>query len=455
MNIKLSDHFTYKKLLRFASPSILMMVISSVYGIVDGYFVSNYVGKTQFAALNFIMPAVMILGGLGFIVGTGGAALVSKIRGEGDGEKANEIFTLLVVFTAVGGALLSVLGFFLVRPLARFMGATDTIIEDCVLYGRILFVGNTAFILQNVFSSFFVVAEKPKMGLVLSVSSGVTNMILDLLLVGVLGGGLAAAAIATIVGQVVGGVVPIIYFASKKQRSPLRFRRFRFMPRAIFQTLVNGLSEFVTNISISIVGMVYNNRLLRYAGEDGVSAYGVLMYVGFIFLGIFFGYSMGVSPVISFHYGAGNKAELRGLLRRSIVLNALAGALMAALSLSLSYPLSLIFVSYDEALLDLTVHAMRIYGSCFLLFGFNVFFSAFFTALNNGLISTVISICRTFVSQIAAVLTLPLIFGTDGIWLAMTVSEVVTLFLSAPLVIAYRKKYGYGKQPPAEPLEAQ
>lgn len=445
MHLRLSEHFTYKKLLRFAAPSVIMMVISSIYGIVDGYFVSNFVGKNEFAALNFIMPAIMILGGIGFIIGTGGAALVSKTRGEGNEQKANEIFTMLVVAATVGGALLSTLGFFLIRPIARLIGATPAILEDCVTYARWLFIGNTAFILQNVFSSFFVVAERPKMGLVISVSSGVTNMLLDFLLVGVLKGGLVGAAIATNVGQLIGGIIPIVYFASKKNKSPLRFRRFRFMPRALFQTLTNGLSEFVTNISVSIVGMVYNAQLLRYAGEDGVAAYGVLMYVGFIFLGLFFGYSLGVSPVISFHYGAGNKKELRGLLQKSLILTACAGAAMTALSILSAYPLSLIFVSYDEHLLGMTVRAMRFYGCCFLFFGFNVFASSFFTALNNGAVSAFISILRTFAAQIAAVLLLPLILGVDGIWLAVTASEIATLFFTVPLLIWGKKKYGYGR----------
>lgn len=444
MNIRLSDRFTYRKLLRFSAPSILMMVITSLYGIVDGFFVSNFVGKTQFAALNYIMPVIMILGGIGFIIGTGGAALISKTRGEGNEKRANEIFSMLVFVTVAGGAALSAAGFIFIRPIAQLLGATPALLDDCVLYARWIFVGNTFFLLQNVFQSFFVVAERPKMGLILSISSGVTNMLLDFLLVGVLRGGLAAAAIATIVGQAVGGIFPIFYFASKRNRTPLHFRKFRFMPRELARTFTNGLSEFVTNISLSVVGVVYNNQLLRYAGEDGVSAYGVVGYVSFIFLSIFFGYSIGSSPVVSYHYGAGNKEELRGLTRKSLVLTGIAGAVMTALSLALSYPFSMIFVSYDEALRALTVRALSFASLRFLIFGFNVFASSFFTALNNGLISAVISTCRTFVMQIAFGLLLPLFFGVDGIWTAQIAADLATLVISAAFLAANAKRYGYG-----------
>lgn len=446
MKIKLSDHFNYRLLMRFVLPSIIMMTISSVYGIVDGFFVSNFIGERQFTALNFIMPVVMILGGLGFIVGTGGSALVAKIMGEGNQKKANQVFSMLIYVTVFGGLILSVLGILFMRPIAILIGAEEHFLEDCVVYARVLLIGNTAFMLQNAFQSFLVVAERPKFGLIISISSGVTNMLFDFLFIYLFQWGLAGAAAATVLGQIVGGGVPLGFFLSKNNGSPLHLGRFYFNFKELWQTINNGISEFVSNISASVVGMIYNAQLLRYAGEAGVSAYGVLMYLNFIFLGFFFGYSVGVSPIISFHYGAGNNREVRGLLKKSITITGIAAVSMTLIAVAFARPLSLIFVSYNKDLLNMTVRAMTLYATSFLLFGFNVFTSSFFTALNNGLLSAVISISRTFVLQCGAVLLLPLFWDVDGIWLAVTVAESLTLILSIVLVLKNGKKYGYRKK---------
>ena len=458
MKIRLSDHFTYKRLLAFVAPTVVMMIISSVYGIVDGFFVSNYVGDTQFAALNFIMPAVMLPGGIGFLIGTGGSALVAKKIGEGEKEQAGRLFSLLIYTAAILGVVLSTLGILFLRPIAELMGASDLIMEDCILYGRIILIGNTAFILQNTFSSFLVVAEKPQMGLWISVASGVTNMVLDFLFIylfprvfegtalyALLPPGLAGAAIATIIGQFVGAIVPILYFLSSKNKSPLRLGKTSLYPKELLQTFFNGSSEMVTNISVSLMGMIYNNRLMYYAKEDGVSAYGVIMYVNFIFIGFFFGYSGGSAALFSYHYGAKNKSELRNLLLKSTVIVTTASLLMTALSQLLAYPLSYIFVNYDKDLLDMTVNAFRLYSLSFLVCGYNIFASSFFTAMNNGPVSALISLLRTFVLQVGAVFLLPMLMGLDGIWLALTVAELLTLLFSAFFLVIYKKKYGYEK----------
>lgn len=446
MKIKLSDHFSYRSLMRFVLPSIIMMTVSSVYGIVDGFFVSNFIGDRQFTALNFIMPVVMILGGLGFIVGTGGSALVAKILGEGNRKKANQVFSMLIYVTFFGGIVLSVLGILFIRPIALLIGAEKHFLEDCVVYARVLLIGNTAFMLQNAFQSFLVAAERPKLGLIVSVSSGVTNMFLDFLFIYLFKWGLVGAAAATVIGQVVGGIIPFGFFLSENNGSPLHLGGFYFNFKELRQAITNGISEFVSNISASVVGMIYNAQLLRYAGEAGVAAYGVLMYVNFIFLGFFFGYSVGASPVISFHYGAGNKREVRGLLKKSLTITGVAAVAMTLTAVVFARPLSLIFVSYNKDLLDMTVRAMTLYATSFLFFGLNVFASSFFTALNNGLLSAVISLCRTFVLQCGAVLLLPMLLEVDGIWLAVTVAESLTLILSAVLVLKSGKKYGYRKK---------
>lgn len=440
--IQLSDHFTYNKLLRFTFPSIVMMVFTSIYGVVDGFFVSNFAGKTAFASLNLIFPFVMILGGMGFMVGTGGTALVSLVLGTGDREKANRYFSMMVYLTILLGIVLSAVGILFTRPMASFLGATPEMMEDCVVYGRIVFGFITAFMLQNVFQSFLIAAEKPKLGLAATVGAGVTNMVLDALFVGAFHWGVAGAALATGISQCVGGLFPLLYFI-RPNTSLLRLTRAKLERKPILQACANGSSELMSNISGSIVSMIYNFQLLRYVGENGVSAYGVLMYVQFIFIAIYIGYSIGAAPIVSYHYGAGNHGELKNMLKKSVLLITGASIVLTAAAFLLAAPLSGIFVGYDAELFALTCHAFRLFAFSFLLAGFNIFASSFFTALNNGAISTAISFMRTLLFQTAAVLILPLFFDVDGIWWAITVAEVFAFALSASFLFAKRGKYHY------------
>ena len=440
--IQLSDHFTYQKLLRFTLPSIVMMIFTSIYSVVDGFFVSNFVGKAPFAALNLIFPFLMILGAAGFMIGTGGSALVSMTLGEGDRDRANRLFTMLVIVTAVSGAAFALLGLAVLRPLAAALGAEGEILEYSVLYGRILLPVTGAFMLQNVFQSFFVTAEKPKLGLAVTVAAGAANIVLDALFVAGFRWGLAGAAAATAISQIVGGLLPVLYFALPNS-SLLRLTRTRFDGRALLRTCANGSSELMSNVSMSLVSMLYNFQLLRFAGEDGVAAYGVIMYVNFIFAAVFLGYSIGCAPVVGYHYGAGNREELRGLLRRSLTL--IVGFNLALTALAeLSAPaLGQIFVSYDAALLDMTVHGFRLYAISFLFAGVNVFGSAFFTALNNGLVSAGISFARTLIFQLGAVALLPLVLGLDGVWLAIVLAELLALAVTAACLVRMRGRYHY------------
>lgn len=440
--IQLSDHFTYNKLLRFTFPSIVMMVFTSIYGVVDGFFVSNFAGKTAFASLNLIFPFVMILGGMGFMIGTGGTALVSLVLGTGDREKANRYFSMMVYLTILLGIILSAVGILFTRPMASFLGATPEMMEDCVVYGRIVFGFITAFMLQNVFQSFLIAAEKPKLGLAATVGAGVTNMVLDALFVGAFHWGVAGAALATGISQCVGGLFPLLYFI-RPNTSLLRLTRAKLERKPILQACANGSSELMSNISGSIVSMIYNFQLLRYVGENGVSAYGVLMYVQFIFIAIYIGYSIGAAPIVSYHYGAGNHGELKNMLKKSALLITGASIVLTAAAFLLAAPLSGIFVGYDAELFALTCHAFRLFAFSFLLAGFNIFASSFFTALNNGAISAAISFMRTLLFQTAAVLVLPLFFDVDGIWWAITVAEVFAFALSASFLFAKRGKYHY------------
>lgn len=442
MNIQLSEHFTYSKLLRFTLPSIAMMIFTSIYGVVDGFFVSNFVGKTPFAAVNFIMPFLMILGPVGFMLGSGGSALISKTLGEGDKEKAQRIFSMLVYVGAAAGIVIAVLGIAFIEPVAVFLGADGDMLADCVVYGRVILLALPALILQFEFQTFFVTAEKPQLGLAVTAAAGVTNMVLDWLFMAVFQWGIVGAAAATATSQAVGGIVPLFYFASGNS-SLLRLTRTKFDGRALLRTCTNGSSELMSNISMSLVGMLYNAQLMEYAGEDGVAAYGVLMYVNFIFISAFIGYSVGTAPVIGYHYGALNRAELKNLLRHSAVIIGIFSVSMLALGQLLAFPLSKLFVGYDEALMELTLHGFRIFSFCFLFAGIAIFGSSFFTALNDGLTSALISFLRTLVFQTAAVLVLPLIFDIDGIWLSGVAAEVVAAVVTLAFLFGKKKKYGY------------
>lgn len=440
--IRLSDHFTYKKLFRFTLSPILMMIFTSVYGVVDGLFVSNYVGKTAFAAINLIMPFIMILGGLGFMIGTGGTALTAKLLGTGDEEKANRCFSMMVEVTVVLGAVLTVFGIIFTERVARFLRATDAMMGDCTAYARTVLLFTVAFMLQNVFQSFFIAAEKPKMGLWVVVAAGVTNMVLDALFVAVFGWGVVGAALATGISQCIGGVLPLFYFM-RENTGRLRLVKTKIELKPVTDACVNGSSELMSNISSSVISMLYNAQLLRYIGENGVSAYGVLMYVQFVFIAIYIGYAIGTAPIVSYQYGAQNKEELKNLLRRSTVLMLSAGVALAAAALLLGPVFARIFVGYDAELCRLTSKAFAFFAAAFLPAGFNIYTSSFFTALNNGLISAAVSFLRTLVFQVAAVLILPLIIGVDGIWWAISAAEVAALIISITFLLLKRKEYGY------------
>lgn len=442
MAIQLSDHFTYRRLLRFVWPPITMMIFTSIYGVVDGFFISNYVGKIPFAAVNLIMPFLMILGALGFMLGAGGSALVAKTLGEGNKEKANQIFSMLVLVGIITGIILAVIGIVFLEPIAIFLGAEGEIIHYCVIYGRIILLALPAFMLQNMFQSFLVTAERPELGLVMTVLAGVTNIILDALFMGAFAWGTVGAAWATAISQFVGGVAPFFFFL-KPKRSLLRLTRPVFDGNALLKTCTNGSSELVTNISMSVVSMLYNFQLLKYAGENGVAAYGVIMYVNFIFVAIFIGYAIGTAPIIGFHYGAKNESELKSIFKKSMHLNLIAGIALALAGLFLSRLLAELFVGYDPELCEMTVKGFRIYTISFLFCGFNIFGSSLFTALGNGLVSAMISFLRTLLFQVAAILIMPLIWGLDGIWYSVAVAEVVALLLTMTFVIKLKDKYQY------------
>ena len=441
MNIQLSEHFTYKKLIQFTIPTIIMMIFTSIYGVVDGLFVSNCVGADAFAGVNLIMPALMILGSIGFMIGTGGSALVSKTIGEGNKEKANRYFSMLLYVVTIIGFIFTVIGLIVMEPVAKLLGAEGNLVEICVTYGRTLIIALIPFMLQNCFQSFLIVAEKPRMGLIISIITGVLNMILDFLFIYVFKMGVFGAAVATGISQLIGGIVPLIYFIKKSETLKLVKTKFELKP--ILQACANGSSEMVTNISMSLVNMLYNLQLMKYAGSDGVVAYGIIMYVSFIFSGTYMGYSIGSAPIVGYHYGAENKEELKSLLKKSLKLLTVTSIVMTVIGELLAKPLAGIFVSYDANLLDMTTNAIRIFSISYLISGINIFASSFFTALNNGVVSAAISFLRTLLFQIAMIFILPLIWGLNGIWIAVVFAEVLALIVSIAFLVVNRKKYQY------------
>jgi len=442
MAIQLSEHFNFRKLLRFTMPSIFMMIFTSIYGVVDGIFVSNFAGKTAFAAVNLIIPFCMLLGSVGMMLGTGGSALVAKLMGEGRQREANCAFSLLIYFSVVFGAVLSVLGFIYVGPISAMLGAEGQMLDDCVLYGRILLPATVFFILQVEFQSYMVAAEKPKFGLAITISAGLANMFLDFLFIAVFGWGLVGAALATACSQIIGGMIPLCWFVFSKN-SILRLGKTYFNGRYLLKACTNGSSEMMTNVSMSLVTMLYNLQLLELAGEDGVAAYGIIMYVNFVFLAAFIGYSIGCGPIISYHYGAANHAELRNLYRKSLALIGICGVIMMLAGILLARPLAAVFVSYDRDVMEMTVRGLIIYSVSFALAGYNIFGSAFFTALNNGLISAGISFLRTLLFEVAAILVLPSVFGLDGVWMSIIVAEGAALMITVFCFLFFRRRYHY------------
>ena len=423
MTIQLSEHFTYKKIFRFALPSIVMMVFTSIYGVVDGTFVSNFVGKTPFAAVNLVWPFLMILGAFGFMIGTGGSALVAKTLGENKKEDANRYFTMLI--------------------LSHALGARGQMLEDCVTYGRTLMIFNTAFMLQSVFQSLFITAEKPRLGLIMTVAAGLTNMVLDALFIAVFKWGLVGAALASGLSQCIGGILPLIYFLSSKNDTPLKFVKTKLEGKILLKACANGVSELMTTVSSSLVSMLYNFQLMRLAGQNGIAAYGAVMYVEFAFIAVFIGYSIGTAPIVSYHYGSENHNEVKNMLQKSFKIMSVLGITMMVLAQILASPLAKVFVGYDKKLFDMTVHGFRLFSFYFILAGINIYASSFFTALNNGMISAIISFSRTLGFETLAVIILPIFLQLDGVWLAITVAEICAFVISISFLIAKKEKYHY------------
>ena len=443
MRIKLSDHFSYGRLLRFTMPSVVMMVVSSIYSVVDGLFVSNLVGDMALSAVNIIFPVTMIIGAFGFMLGTGGSAIVARTLGEGQRELAQRYFSMILYSVMGLGGVLSVTCALLTEPIARLAGASDLLMADCVAYGRVMLAGSVIFMLQTTFQSFFVVAERPMLGLGFSVAAGLTNMGLDYVLIAVLDMGIAGAAWATVAGYCVGGLIPLVYFMTG-ERAGLRLTRTQLYGKQLLSACGNGSSELMSNISASIVGILYNIQLMRLVGESGVAAYSVMMYVDFVFVAAFLGFSIGSAPIVSYHYGADNRGELQSVFRKSAAIVAVTSCVMVLASETLSQPLSAAFVGYNPQLMEMTVHGFRLFALNYLFCGVNIYASAFFTALCNGAVSALISFMRSFLLRGGMVLLLPMFWDLDGIWWAVVFAEGLGALVSSYFLASRRRVYHYG-----------
>ena len=441
--IQLSDHFTYGRLLRFTMPSICMMIFTSIYGMVDGFFISNIVGKTAFASVNLIIPFLQILGGVGAMLGVGGSALVAKTLGEGDIPRARRYFTMMMYLMLGTSVFFTIVGIAVLRPVAYLFGATDAMIGDVMTYGTVCLLFNTALQAQYTFQSYLITAEQPKLALTVVIAAGISNMILDYVLMALIPMGVAGAALATGLSECIAGVIPLIWFLSKRNRSALRFTRTHFEIRPMLLACGNGASEMLSSVSASVTGILYNLQLMKYAGEDGVAAYGVVMYAAFVFLGVFNGYSQGSSPIMSYHYGAQNHEEMRNILKRSLIMLGTAAVVLTALAMCLARPIASVFVGYDEGLLDMTARAFTICAAPFLVMWFNMYTSCFFTALNDGAVSAAISFMRALILPVICIIVMPMIWKLDGVWYSLVGSELLGVFVSLGFLLGKRKKYHY------------
>lgn len=442
MSYKISEHFNIKKIIIFTLPSIGMMLISSIYGVVDGFFVSNYIGSNAFAAVNIVWPFEMILGSFGLMIGAGGSALVSKTMGEQKYDLANRYFSMLIIFVIIFGMFISILGIIFNPYIIHLLDLDQETINNCNIYANVLFIFLIFFMLQNIFQSFNIVASKPEMGIITMILSGITNILLDYIFIVILNMGIFGAALATGLSQFAGAIVPFIFFINKNS-TLLRIKFVKIDFKIILKTSYNGISEMLSSISFSLVSILYNIILLSYIGINGVNAYGVILYISYIFISIYFGYSMGISPIISYNYGAKNKKELNNIFNISLVLICSVSILLTFIGYIFAKQLSSIFVNYDKELLNLTTHALHINVFSFLFCGYNIFASSLFTALNNGTVSLILSFLRSLIIQVVCILTIPILFGSEGIWFAGVVSDIISLIISIIFIFKYRNKYGY------------
>lgn len=438
--INLKEHFDSRKIIKFTLPTIIMTLFTSIYGIVDGIFVSNIINSNAFASINLIMPFTLILGSIGFMFGTGGSALVSKILGENESKKAKEYFSVLIYSLIIIGVIISIISFIFMKPIATFLGAKDELLEMSMLYGKILMFSLPFLFLQNCFQSFMIVAERPKIGLVISLISGISNMILDYIFIYLFKFGIIGAGGATAISQFIGGIIPLVYFG-RKNTTTLKLVKTKLLIKPIINTCYNGLSEMVSNISYSIVNILFNLQIMKYIGVNGIVAYGIINYVSFIFISVYLGFSTGAIPIISYHYGAKNKDEIKNLLKIGVRILFVVSIILTLIAEIFSKIFASIFVAYDTELLKLSTTAFRLFSVSYLISWFNLYVSSFFTALNDGRTSAVISFSRAFVGQIIMILVLPILFGINGLWLAATFSEIISLFISLIFLIKYKDKY--------------
>ncbi len=442
MNTTISQKFTLTSLLKFALPTTIMMVVLSIYTLVDGVFVSNFVGELAFSAINIIFPFISLIFALGIMAATGGNALVANNLGQGDDEKARENFTLIVIFATGLGLLLMMVGIVFNKEIARLLGATPLIEE----YARDYLSTLAPFIPLAIWMGFsqilFVTIGKPTLGLIATLVGGITNIIFDYLFIVVMNMGIKGAALGTGLGYSLPGLFFIYYFLFHRKNS-LYFVKPRWRARVLLKTFTNGSSEFVANLATSITTFMFNLIILDLAGEQGVAAIGIILYAQFLLMSAFLGYAQGVAPIFSYAYGARDHLQLKKVFSISIRVIILFSLAIASFSYFASSSIVGIFVERQSQVFSLAKNGFSVFSLSFLFMGVNIFSSSLFTAFSNGKISASISFLRTLVFILGYLLFLPRFLGLPGVWLAIPLAEFTTMFFSISYLTIQRKKYHY------------
>ena len=419
-----------------------MMLFTSMYGVVDGLYLSHFSGKEAFAAITLIIPLPLLIGAWAYMIGAGGSAVIAKAIASDRQKDANEYFSFLVLISVLGSILLAGIGEIFLEPCAKLLGANDEMLPFCMTYGRILIAAVPLYVLQNVFQSFLTVAEHPKIGLAINLVSAFLNMALNFVFIRITNEVVTAVALATVVSQFVGGITPFVFFVRSKSTT-LRFGRPHMPMSLLGPVFANGVSEFVSEIFHPLASVMYNYKLMELTGLNGVAAYGVLMNVGFLFGSVFLGFAVGSAPLFTYKYEREDHDELHSLFIKSTISVVLMGFLLYGVACMIEGPFAAEFFGGDELLITMTEEAFALHSLSYMVMGLAVFASAFFTAIHDSRVSFLISFLRTLLFEVLAILLLPMLFDLNGVWAASLTSEVLTLLVTVGLLISKKEKYQY------------
>ncbi len=442
MEHALAKKFSLASLLLFAAPNIIMMIVLSMYIIVDGMFVARFIGTTALSAINMFYPAICFEMALGIMIATGGSAIAAKKLGEGKQKEAQNNLSFLMVVEGSFGIVIAVVGNLFTAEIVSFLGASAAQAPLSITYAKIIFSFAPAFFLQTAFQTFFVTAGKPALGLIVTILGGVANILLDYIFMAPLRLGVTGAAIATGIGYCIPAMVGVIFFL-KAKTNPFHFVRPRFDGKVLLQACANGSSEMVTNLSNAVTTFLFNFTLLQFYGEDGVASITIILYFQYLFTALYFGYSNGIAPIISYKYGNDDRKQLQALFKNSVlflIISSIAANVLLHFTIS---KLLTIFTAENSPVYQITLHGFSIYSMAFMIMGLGIFSSAMFTAFSDGITSAIISFSRTFLFIVGAILLLPAILGERGVWLAVPIAEAFGFLISILYLIGKKQKFHY------------